>query len=140
MGNRLKKALQALGLVLLITLACLAFMPWSMRDVIEGLDDAEHCMILRYNSQYTTAYSEGDEMEDVKNALQQSKGQFDRNREGLAYWGEEPLYHIYLWTKEGRIPDLWVCGSAIFYDGTQYTLDEESAMVLNEALDACFSK
>lgn len=138
MGNRLKKALQALALVLVITFACLAFMPWSMSDVIEGLDDVERCMILRYNEQYSTAYPQGEQLEQLKLVLQGTKGHFDRNREGLVYWGEEPLYRIYFWTEEGRIPDIWLCGTAIFYEGTQYSLGEEVAAVLNGALEACF--
>ena len=140
MGKRFIKALQALGLILLITLACLAFMPWSMHDVIDGVENVDRCMVLRYNEQYSTAYPQEEQLEQVIAALQESRGNFDRNREALVYWGEEPLYRIYLWTNEGRIPDIWLCGTALFYDGTQYSLDEEDALRLNAAFEDCFSQ
>ena len=139
MGNRLKKALQALGLVLVITLACLAFMPWRMGDVIQDVGSANRCMVLRYDQNYSIAYPQAEQLEEVKGALADATGTFDRNREGLVYWGEEPMYRIYLWTDDGRISDIWLCGPAIYYDGSQYALGDASASKLNDALTECFS-
>lgn len=139
MKNRLKKAVQALGLILVITVACLAFMPWRISDVIEPLAEANRCMILRYDQTYSTAYPVDEELELLIETLSESTGQFDRAREQLSYYGEEPLYRIYLWTSEGRIPDVWLCGPAFFYEGSQYILHDEDAAALGEVLASCFS-
>ena len=139
MGKRLIKALQALGIVLLITVACFAFMPWQMSDVIEGLDDVDRCMILRYDHSYSTAYPQEEALQTVAESLHASKGTFDRNRSGLVYSGDGPMYRIYLWTDEGRISDIWLCDSAIFYQGAQYILQDDDAQRINAALAGCFS-
>lgn len=139
MGNRLKKAMQALGLVLLITVACLAFMPWKMTDVIDGLDKVERCVVLRYDLDYSTAYPQDVQLESVKTALSAATGHFDRNRDSLVYKGEAPLYRIYFWTEEGRISDVWLCDTAFFHNGAQYVLDEAAAAAVNAALASCFS-
>lgn len=139
MGNRLKKAIQALILVLVITVGCLAFMPWRISDVVEPLEEANRCMILRYDQSYSTAYPVDEELELLVAALAESTGTFDRAREQLSYYGEEPLYRIYLWTPEGRISDIWMCGPAFFYDGAQYMLNDDDAAALNDVLASCFS-
>ena len=139
MGKRFKKAMQALMLILLITVACLAFMPWQLTDVVEPLEDATRCMILRDDQNYTIAYPADETLQQVIATLADSTGHFDRNRGQLTYWGEEPLYRIYLWTAEGRIPDIWLCGTAFYYEGAQYVLNEADADAINAALDACFS-
>ena len=139
MGKRLGKALQALGLVLLITVACFAFMPWQMSDVIDGLGDVNRCMILRYDHSYSTAYPQEQALETVADALCGAKGTFDRNRSQLVYSGDAPMYRIYLWTHGGRISDIWLCDSAIFYDGAQYILHDDDAERVNAALASCFS-
>ena len=139
MGNRLKKALQALGVVLVITVACFAFMPWRISDVIEPLSEANRCMILRYDESYSTAYPVGDGLEKLVATMDSATGHFDRNRSSIVYQGKQPLYRIYLWTPEGRIPDVWMCGSAFFYDGTQYLLTDADAAKLNRVIASCFS-
>ena len=138
MGNRLKKAIQALILVLVITVGCLAFMPWQISDVIEPLAETNRCMILRYDQNYSTAYPVGEELELLVATLADSKGNFDRARGQLSYYGEEPLYRIYLWTPEGRISDVWMCGPAFFYDGAQFILNDDDAAALNAVLASCF--
>lgn len=139
MGKRFKKALQALGLVLLITFACLAFMPWRMSDAIGTLDEVDRCMILRYDQSYSTAYPQDEQLEALVSALQSASGHFDRNRSSINYQGKEPLYRIYFWNGEGRIPEVWLCETAIFYDGSQFVLMETDAEALNTALASCFS-
>lgn len=139
MGNRLKKAIQALILVLVITVGCLAFMPWQISDVIEPLAETNRCMILRYDQSYSTAYPVDEELELLVATLADSKGTFDRARTQLSYYGEEPLYRIYLWTPEGRISDVWMCGPAFFYDGAQFILNDDDAAALNTVLASCFS-
>ena len=139
MEKRLKKALQALLMVVGITVACLAFMPWQVRNVVEPLDEANRCMILRYDQSYSTAYPMGDELEQLLETLGGSHGQFDRARGQLTYYGEEPLYRIFLWTPEGRIPDVWVCGPAFFYEGSQFMLNDADAAALDAMLASCFS-
>ena len=139
MGKRFGKALQALALILLITVACFAFMPWKMCDVIENLDDVERCMILRYDQSYSTAYPQDGELQGFVTTLQGAIGHFDRNRNHLMYWGDAPLYRIYFWSEEGRIPDVWLCGTAIFYEGAQYILNDDVAEQLNQILASCFS-
>ena len=139
MEKRLFKAVQALALVLVITVACLAFMPWQISDVIESLDQADRCMILRYAQDYSTAYPADEELELLVTTMAASKGHFDRARERLSYYGEEPLYRIYFWTPEGRISDVWLCGTAFFYDGAQYMLNDDDAAALNAVLTSCFS-
>ena len=139
MGNRFKKAVQALLIVLLITVACLAFMPWQISEVIEPLDETSRCMILRYDQNYSTAYPSGEDLELLVTTMAGSTGHFDRARNQLTYYGEEPLYRIYLWTPAGRIPEVWICGPAFFYEGAQYTLNDDDAARLNEVLASCFS-
>jgi len=139
MGDRLKKALQALGVVLVITVACLAFMPWQISDVIEPLSEADRCMILRYDQSYSTAYPDDDALERLITTMEDTTGHFDRKRSNIVYKGAQPLYRIYLWTPEGRISDIWMCGAAFFYDGTQYMLNDSDAAVLNRVLASCFS-
>ena len=138
MGKRLGKALQALGLVLLITVACLAFMPWNMSDVIDGIEDVNRCMILRYDTQYSTAYPRDEVLEELKTELSQATGQFDRRRAEISYKGDAPLYHIYFWTAEGRIGDVLICGDAIYHNGSQYVFGETSEKGVNRALERCF--
>lgn len=138
MGNRFIKAVEALAVVLLITVACLAFMPWQIGDVVEPLEETNRCMILRYDHEYSTAYPSGEALELLVTTLADAKGHFDRNRSQLVYWGEEPLYRIYFWTSEGRIPDVWLCGTAFFYEGSQYVLNDDDAAAINEVLASCF--
>lgn len=138
MEKRLFKAVQALALILVITLACLAFMPWKISDVIEPLGESNRCMILRYDQSYSTAYPVDEELEQLVAALAGSTGTFDRARDQLSYYGEEPLYRIYLWTPEGRISDIWMCGPAFFYDGAQYMLNDDDAAALGAVLASCF--
>lgn len=139
MEKRLIKAVQALALILVITVACLAFMPWQISDVIEPLEEANRCMILRYDQDYSTAYPVDEELELLVATLASATGHFDRARNQLSYYGEEPLYRIYLWTPEGRISDVWMCGTAFFYEDAQYMLNDDDAAALNEVLASCFS-
>jgi len=139
MEKRLFMAVQALALILVITVACLAFMPWKISDVIEPLEETNRCMVLRYDQNYSTAYPIDEELELLIATLADSAGHFDRARDQLSYYGEEPLYRIYLWTPEGRISDIWLCGPAFFYDGAQYMLNEDDAAALNDVLASCFS-
>ena len=139
MGNRLKKALQALGVILVITMACLAFMPWRISDVVEPLSETTRCMILRYDESYSTAYPVGDALERLIMTMDDATGHFDRNRSGISFKGKQPLYRIYLWTDEGRISDIWMCGTAFFYNGAQYILNDSDAAALNKVLASCFS-
>lgn len=139
MGARFKKAMQSLLIVLLITVACLAFMPWQISDVIEPLQDVNRCMILRYSQDYSTAYPSEEALDQLIDTLSDTTGHFDRARNRIAYEGEEPLYRIYFWTREGRISDVWICGTAFFYDGSQYVLNDDDAEELNKLLTSCFS-
>lgn len=139
MGNRFKKAVQALLIVLLITVACLAFMPWQISDVIEPLDDVNRCMILRYAREYSTAYPSEEKLEQLITTMTDTTGHFDRVRNRIVYKGGEPLYRIYFWTDEGRISDVWICGTSFFYEGSQYMLYDDDAERLNKLLASCFS-
>lgn len=139
MGKRLKKTLEALLLILVITIACLAFMPWQLGDVVEPLEDANRCMILRYDQDFSTAYPADEELELLVTTMGSSIAHFDRARNQVFYYGEEPLYRIYMWTPEGRIPEIWLCGPAFFYEGAQYMLNDDDAAKLNEVLTSCFS-
>lgn len=141
MGKRLTKALQALLLVLLITVGCLAFMPWKMSDVIPDLDTTQRGMILRYeNGQYTSAYPKQEQLEALATAMADTTGSFDRKRSQAAYDPECPLYRVYLWNARGKLPEIVVCGTAFYYDGSQYVLRDEDAVRLNSQLASCFSR
>ena len=140
MRKRFEKAFSALLAVLLITLACLAFMPWPLSDVVEGADGINGGMIVRYENQsYETVYPDEDQLQMIAEALTSSVGYFDRNRSSFAYDSTVPLYRLYLWSGGERMPDIWVSGEEFFYDQSQFVLDQTDAVTINAVLASCFS-
>jgi len=136
---RLKAALTALITVLLITFACLAFMPWRMDSVVTEIGDIQKCVILCYESgTYTCAYPEEENLDRLTEKLSVTTGHFDRKRSEFSYPAGKPLYRVYFWDSEGRIPDLWICDTALSYDEAQFVLDDAAAASLNEILASCF--
>ncbi len=140
MFNRFKKAFSALLLILLITLGCLAFMPWRMNEVIPELADTQKCIILRYHDGvYAAAYPKDEALTQLAEVLGSATGHFDRKRSDIHYNSDAPLYRIYLWDSTGKLPEVWVCSTQFFYENTQYVLDEEDSLLVNAALQSCFN-
>lgn len=140
MRKRFETAFSALLGILLITLACLAFMPWPMDNVVEGADSVKGGIVVRYENQnYNIAYPDDAEIELIAETLTSSVGYFDRNRSSFVYDSHVPLYRIYLWNEEERIPEIWVSGEELFYDQSQFVLDKTDAVTINAVLASCFS-